>query len=192
MRALDEEISALNRNLELVREEILISQKLVRDGDVGKIELLRLQQREAELQGAVSNRRNKYFADSQAEMTKAEEQLASEEQILAERNEILNRTEIKASSDGVVRRIYFTTPGAKLRPGDVVLELVPTDSDLVIEAKLSPADMAKVRAGLPAYFKVDAYDYSIYGSFKTEVIYISPDALSEKAPTGNKFSIKYG
>lgn len=183
-RALDEEIEALERSLSLSREEIKISQKLAQNGDIGSVELLRLQQREAELLGAITNRRNKYFEDSQAEMTKAEEDLATQEQLLADRRSVLERTTLTASSDGFVRRINFTTPGAKLRAGDVVMELVPTDSQLVVEAKLKPADIGYVRMGLPARFKLDAFDYTVYGALASKVIYISPDALSEKTPSG--------
>ena len=81
--------------------------------------------------------------------------------------------------------MLFRSPGAKVRPGDVIMELLPTGSDLIVEAKLKPADIAFVREGLPAAVKLDAFDYSIYGALKGKVRYISPDALSEKTQNGD-------
>ncbi len=64
------------------------------------------------------------------------------------------------------------------------MELLPTDSALVVEAKLRPADIGFVRDGLPAAIKLDAFDYSIYGTLHGKVVYISPDALTEKTQNG--------
>ena len=144
-----------------------------------------LQKQVAEISGQITNRRNKYFQDAQAEMTKAEEDLATQAQILAERTATYERTEIAAPADGLVKSIQMTTPGAKVRPGDVVMELLPTDSALVVEAKLKPADIAFVRNDLPAAIKLDAFDYSVYGVLHGKVTYISPDALTEKTQAGD-------
>lgn len=184
-KALDQEIEALQASLRLVREELALNQPLLAAGDIGKGDVIRLQRQLAELQGTITNRRNKYFQDAQADMTKAEEDLATQEQILADRAAVLERIELKAPSDGLVRRIYLTTIGAKLKPGDVVMELVPTDS-LIVEVKLRPSDVAFVRPGLPASIKLDAYDYSIFGSLRGKVSYISPDALTEETRTGEQ------
>ncbi len=140
----------------------------------------------AELNGQITNRRNKYFQDAQAEMTKAEEDLATQSQVLAERTAVYERTEILAPADGLVKNIQVTTRGAKVRPGDVIMELLPTNSALIVEAKLKPADIAFVRKGLPAAIKLDAYDYAIYGVLQGEVVYVSPDALTEKTPQGDQ------
>jgi multidrug efflux pump subunit AcrA (membrane-fusion protein) len=182
--ALKAEIGALEESLRLVREELDLSQPLLATGDIGKAEIIRLQKQVAELTGQITNRRNKYFQDAQAEMTKVEEDLATQEQVLAERTATWERTEITAPADGLVKNIQMTTPGAKVRPGDVVMELLPTDSALVVEAKLKPADIAFVRKDLPAAIKLDAFDYSIYGVLHGKVVYISPDALTEKTQAG--------
>lgn len=183
-KALKAEIGALEDSLYLVREELNLSMPLLATGDIGKTEIIRLQRQLAELNGQITNRRNKYFQDAQAEMTKAEEDLATQEQILAERTATWERTEILAPADGLVKNIQMTTPGAKVRPGDVILELLPTDSALIIEVKLKPADIAYIRNGLPAAIKLDAFDYSIYGVLHGKVIYLSPDAFSEKTAAG--------
>ncbi len=182
--ALKSEIGALEETLRLVREELELARPLLASGDIGKAEVIRLQRQVAELTGQITNRRNKYFQDAQAEMTKAEEDLATQQQILAERTANYERTEITAPADGLVKNIQMTTPGARVRPGDVIMELLPTDSALVVEAKLKPADIAYVRAGLPAAIKLDAFDYTVYGVLHGKVVYVSPDALTERTATG--------
>lgn len=184
-KALNQEISALETGLRLVREELALNEPLLAAGDIGKSDVIRLQRQEAELMGVITNRRNKYFQDAQVDMTKAEEDLATQEQILADRTAVFERTDLRASSDGLVRRIHLTTPGAKVKPGDVVMELLPNDA-LIVEVKLRPADVAFVRTSLPATIKLDAYDYSIYGTLHGKVIYISPDALSEETRAGEQ------
>lgn len=184
-KALKAEIGALEESLRLIREELNLSLPLLATGDIGKTEIIRLQRQAAELNGQITNRRNKYFQDAQAEMTKVEEDLATQEQALAERTAIFERTEIVAPADGLVKNIQMTTPGAKVRPGDVVMELLPTGSALVVEAKLKPSDIAFIRKELPAAIKLDAFDYSIYGVLRGKVVYISPDALTEKTQSGD-------
>lgn len=183
-RALEEDVSALDRSLALIREQIAISRPLVAAGDIGRLELVSLQQREAELIGTRANRRNKYFADAQAEMTKAEEDLATAKQMLADRSETLARTSVVSPVDGVVKRLAVTTEGARVRPGDVLIEIVPTGGARLFEARLSPADVSYVQPGLPASLKLDAYDYSIYGSLETKLLYVSPDAMTERTAQG--------
>ena len=182
--ALKAEIAALEESLALVREELTLAEKLLATGDIGQAEVIRLKKQVADLNGQITNRRNKYFQDAKADMTKAEEDLATQQQALAERTFIYEHTEITAPADGLVKNIQITTPGAKVRPGEVIMELLPTGSELIVEAKLQPADIAWVRIGLPAAVKLDAFDYSIYGALKGEVRYISPDALSEKTANG--------
>lgn len=185
-RALKAEIGALEESLRIVREELNLSQPLLATGDISKTEVLRLQRQVAEIQGQITNRRNKYFQDAQAEMTKAEEDLATQEQLLAERTAVYERTVVLAPADGLVKNIQITTPGAKVRAGDVIMELLPTDSALVVEAKLKPTDIAFIRSDLPAAIKLDAFDYSVYGVLHGKVTYVSPDALSERTPAGEQ------
>jgi multidrug efflux pump subunit AcrA (membrane-fusion protein) len=183
-QALRAEIGALEESARLVREELDLNLPLLKSGDIGKIEFIRLQRQLSDLTGQISLRRNKYFQEGQAEMTKTEEELATQRQILAERSAVMERLEIRSPADGLVKRIQLTTPGAKVRPGDVVMELLPTDSGLIIEGKLQTSEIAFIRPGMPAAVKFDAYDYSIYGVFHGHVAYVSPDAITEETRQG--------
>ncbi len=185
-QALKMEIEALENILKLAREELELNKPLLASGDIGKTEVIRLERSVAELNGQISSRRNKYFQDAQTEMTKVEEDLGTQMQSLSERTTTVERTEILSPANGIVKKIQITTPGAKVRPGDVVMELLPTDSTLIIEAKLKPADLAFIKKGQSAAIKLDAYDYSIYGSLKGTVSYISPDSISEDSRQGEQ------
>jgi HlyD family type I secretion membrane fusion protein len=185
-QALNDEISALSESLKLAQDELDLNLPLLKNGDIGATEIIRLKRQIADLKGQISNKRNKYFQDSQAEMTKAEEELSTKEQELADRTITLERTVIVSQMDAIVKNIILTTQGARVRPGDVILELVPSGDQLIIEAKLSPSDISFIKQGQKAAVKLDAYDYSIYGIFHGKVKYISPDTLTEKTAQGDK------
>jgi multidrug efflux pump subunit AcrA (membrane-fusion protein) len=185
-QALNDEISALNESLELANQELALNMPLLETGDIGATEIIRLKAKVSELKGKISNVRNKYFQDSQTDMTKAEEELSTKLQEFADKKITLERTDIYAPIDSIVKNILITTKGARVRPGDVIMELVPFGDQLIVEAKLEPADISFIKKGQKAAVKLDAYDYTIYGIFDGEVIYISPDALKEKTSDGEK------
>lgn len=181
-----QDIAALNRMLRLVRQELTMNQPLLEYGDVSRSEVLRLQRAVAEIEGQIANRQNKYLQDLQAEYAKVEEELVTAEQTLKQRTAALADTELKAPTDGIVKNVRLTTIGAVLRPSDEVLQIVPTGEELIVEAKVSPADIAYVRVGQSASIKFDAYDSSIFGSADGRVSYISPDTLAEQKASGEQ------
>lgn len=185
-QAMNDEIAALNESLTLAQDELDLNLPLLKSGDIGATEIIRLKRQIADLKGQISNKRNKYFQDSQAEMTKAEEELSTKEQELTDRTITLERTVISSPMDAIVKNIIVTTQGARVRPGDIILELVPSGDQLIVEAKLSPSDISFIKQGQKAAVKLDAYDYSIYGIFHGNVQYISPDTLIEKTAEGEK------
>ncbi|MES2979827.1 MAG: HlyD family type I secretion periplasmic adaptor subunit [Pseudomonadota bacterium] len=178
--AVKDELDALEQSKVLIKAELDMNTPLVKSGDVSRAEVLKLQRQAAEIQGQITNRRNKYLQEIQTDLAKAQEDLAGVLQILAQRKEQLDSTEIHSPMDGVVRNVRLTTLGGVAKPGEEIMQIVPMSDDLVIEAKVRPADIAFVRTGLPATVKLDAYDYTIYGSLKGEVIYISADTLNEE------------
>ena len=182
--ALDAEIRIYKESLDLVQRELEMNLPLLVTGDVSQTEILKLRRQASELQGQMTNRRNKYFQDTQAELAKAEEDLAGANQILAQRRNQLEQTELFAPVDGVVKNVRITTKGGVVRPGEEVMQIVPLDDDLVVEAKLKPADIAFVKPGLMAQVKIDAYDYTIYGALNGTVTYISADTLEENLRQG--------
>jgi len=182
--ALDAELRIYQESLDLVQRELEMNLPLLGTGDVSQTEILKLRRQASELKGQMTNRRNKYFQDTQAELAKAEEDLAGANQILAQRKNQLEQTELFAPVDGVVKNVRITTKGGVVRSGEEVMQIVPLDDDLVVEAKLKPADVAFVKPGLSAQVKIDAYDYTIYGALNGTVTYISADTLEENLKQG--------
>ncbi len=178
--ALREEISALNASMALLKSELDMNMPLLASGDVSKAEVLKLQRQIVDLQGQITNRRNKYLQDTQSELVKAQEDLDGVLQVVTQRKEMLDFTEVRAPMDGVVRNVRLTTLGGVAKPGEEIMQIVPLDDDLIIEAKVRPADIAFVKPGLPAKVKLDAYDYTVYGALDGNVSYISADTITEE------------
>jgi adhesin transport system membrane fusion protein len=179
-----QDIAGLTRMLSLVRQELAMNQPLLEYGDVSRSEVLRLERSVADIEAQIANRQNKYLQDLQFEYAKAEEELVTAEQTLKQRKSALGYTELKAPTDGIIKNVRLTTIGGVFRPSDDVLHIVPTGEELIVEAKVSPADIAYVRLGQLASVKFDAYDSSIFGSAVGIVNYISPDSLTEQRPNG--------
>ena len=175
--AVRDEISALEKSMKLIKEELEMNMPLLKTGDVSRADILRLQRQVADIEGQITNRRNKYLQECQTDLGKAQEDLAGIMQIVAQRKEQLDFTEVRSPMDGIVRNVRLTTLGGVAKPGEEIMQIVPVDDDLIIEAKVKPADIAFVKPGLPATVKLDAYDYSIYGTLEGEVTYISADTL---------------
>lgn len=182
--AISSEISALESVKSLSQQELDLNLPLVRSGDVARAEVIRLQRGIADIQGQIVNRRSKYQQDLQAEFAKVEEELVAAQQILAQRLDALQATDLKSPTNGIVKNVRLTTVGAVLRPGDEVMQIVPTGDRLIVEAQVSPRDIAFVKVGQTASVKFDTYDSSIYGSGVGKVSYVSPDTLVEQRPDG--------
>ena len=183
-RALREELQALQASLQLSKEELEMNEPLLKTGDISRADVLRLQRQMADIQSQITNRRNKYFQDAQAEMTKVQEDLKTQTEALSDRIQLLEHTELQAPANGIVKNIKLNTEGGVLRAGDELMQILPTESALIVEAKLKPVDVAFIKVGLPVTVKLDAYDYAIFGSLRGEVSYISADTLSEDTRQG--------
>jgi membrane fusion protein, adhesin transport system len=180
----DEQIYQLKVSRRIAQEELDLNRPLAVSGDVSKAEILKLERAVNDIDIQIKNVENKYLQDASAEWNKAREDLNSQEQSLADRGQLLEQTDLLAPEAGIVKNIKVTTIGGVLRQGEEVLQILPTDSDLVVEVKIKPIDMAFMIKGLPARVKLDAYDYSIFGVMDGEINYISPDALSEETKQG--------
>lgn len=182
--AFKDDIKALEGILQLARTELGINSRLEQSGDVSNAEVLRLKRTVADIQAQIATKRNKYFQDAQAEMTKAQEDLSTQSEQLRDRTQVLEHTELLAPMDGIVNHIKINTIGGVVRPGETVLELLPSGDHLVIEAKVLPSEIAFVTVDQDASVKLDAYDSAIFGALKGKVTYISPDVLTEETRQG--------
>ncbi len=179
--ALKEEVAAIGQSLEFARQELAMNEKLLANGDIAQSDVLKLRRQVAELEASQVNRRNKYLQDAQQELAHAEDELAGTRQQMAARRSVVDSLLIRAPLGGVVKNVRVTTQGGVLRAGDELMQIVPNEDTLIVEAKIRPADIAFIAAGMPANVKIDAYDYTVYGTLDGEVTYISPDTLVEES-----------
>lgn len=178
-QAQQEELSAINQSQLLAQQELNSLLRLVKTGDASETEVLRARRQVNDLQAQRTNKRNAFRQEAQSEMAKTRAELDQTLQVLMQRSEAVASTFVKAPMDGIVKNVRFTTLGAVLKSGDELLQIVPSNDPLIVEAKVKPKDVGFLRIGLPANVKLDAYDYTRYGTLTGKVIYISADTLTE-------------
>ncbi|WP_297769615.1 HlyD family type I secretion periplasmic adaptor subunit [uncultured Roseovarius sp.] len=123
---------------------------------------------------------------TQAELERAEgysetlKELATLRQNLKASQDQLNRTVLRSPLRGVVNNLSVTTIGGVVRPGEEILEIIPLDEEMFVEARVEPRNIANIRRGQEATIKLTAYDYTIYGTLKGRVDFISADTFKDE------------
>ncbi|MDT4332585.1 HlyD family type I secretion periplasmic adaptor subunit [Methylomonas sp. MS20] len=188
----------LGRSYNMLQDEVKMSEPLVADGAMSQVELLRLQRAANDLRGelnsanlamprarsALDEARNKlseikarFRTEALKELneTKAELDRTSASAVALE--DRVSRTRVLSPVKGTVKRIKINTVGGVIQPGMDLLEIVPVEDQLLIEAKIRPADIAFLHPGQQAVVKLTAYDYSIYGGLDAVLEHISADSI---------------
>jgi len=178
--ALDETVDGLKRSLELARKELEMSEPLVAKGAISEVEVLRLRRQVNELQTSIDDRRNRFRADANEELNKQKAEFAALDETVVAIEDRVNRTLVRSPVRGVVKKINVTTIGAVVQPGASILEVVPLEDTLLIEAQVRPDDIAFIHPGQSATVKVSAYDYSIYGGLPGTVEHVSADSMLDE------------
>ena len=195
-------LTRLQANLKLAREEEKLKKPLALSGVVPKTDVIRLQREIADLsgqmgvanetvprieagireaEGQVSEQKLRYLQEAEAELgQRSAEQAIVEETIRAARDKV-SRTDIRAPVDGLVNALNVNTLGGVVRAGEVLAELVPLEDALRIEARIRPSDIAFVHPDQEALVKITAYDFSIFGGLEGVVEKISPDSAIDEA-----------
>lgn len=193
-------ISQLGRSLDLARQELAITQPLLQSGAAAKIESVRLQRQVADLEGQISNtrlaipraeaalgeaqrriqeRNITYRTDASAELNQRRAQYAAIAEKIAGEADRVTRTEVRAPVRGTVKEVKVNTVGGVIRPGQDLVEIVPLEDTLLVEARIRPADIAFLHPGQDATIKITAYDFSIYGGLKAKLEQISADSIKD-------------
>ncbi len=187
----------ISANVKLAREEESIKAPLAKRGIVPKTDVIRLKREIADLDGqlksageafprleaaireaeALANEQTlKFRQDAQADLSQRTAELAVvAESIKAARDRVV-RADVRSPVDGVVNTLNVNTVGGVVRAGETLVEIVPVEETLLIEAKVRPSDIAFVRPDQPALVKITAYDFSIYGGLDGVVEKISADS----------------
>lgn len=180
-------LAALQEELAITRQQLALIQPLVDRRAVSEIESLKLQQGIASLRGKITEVSNAYMQDAYTELTAKKAELSMLEQSLLQREDQLRRTEIVSPVKGMVNNILVTTRGGVIQPGEAIMEVLPVEEQLLIEAKVKPQDVAFLAPGMPASVKITAYDYTIYGDLEGAVEQISADTIEEDTVRGKEY-----
>lgn len=183
-QALQDELASLTEALHLAQEELRMNESLLKSGDISKSDLIRLQRQTLDINSQIINRKNRFTQDAQAELARLEAEYETQSRSQVERDVNLAHSEIRSPVDGIVNTVHSYTIGSVIREGEQVMQILPTDGEIVVEAKLAPADVSQVHVGQEAWVKLDAFDYTVYGELKGKVSFISSDAITENSMRG--------
>ncbi|MGM0537271.1 MAG: HlyD family type I secretion periplasmic adaptor subunit [Pseudomonadota bacterium] len=184
--SLREAEQSINEEMRLARRQLDLVEPLVQERAVSEMEQLKLSQSIASLAGRLAEIRNTYVQEAYTELSEKQAELVSLEQSLLQHRDQLRRTEITSPVNGRVNNVMVTTRGGVVKPGEPIMEVSPVEDQLLIEAKVSPRDVAFIAPGMPASVKITAYDYTIYGDLDGEVEQISQDTIEEETPRGKE------
>ncbi|AUX61383.1 HlyD family type I secretion periplasmic adaptor subunit [Simonsiella muelleri] len=179
-RSVVDAVVGLHQNKATLDKEIAITAPMVKQGVMSEVELLRMQRESSQLALQISEKQNQYAAEANNELVKTEAELAQARENMAMRADPVERSEIRAPLRGIVKNIQINTVGGVVQAGQDILEIVPLDDKLLVEAYIRPQDVAFMRPGLEAVVKLSAYDFAIYGGLHGKVTLISPDTLSNQ------------
>lgn len=177
---LEESLAGLKQALTLVEQELKMTEPLVAKGAASEVEVLRLKRQATDLRNQMNDVRNQYLVKSREELAKANTDIETQSQIVKGKSDTLSRTVFKSPVRGIVKEIDVMTLGGVVSQNGKLMTIVPLDEQLVVEARISPRDIAFIRPEQEALVKVTAYDYSIYGGLKGKVTVISPDTLRDE------------
>ncbi|MGR1217188.1 HlyD family type I secretion periplasmic adaptor subunit [Metapseudomonas otitidis] len=193
-------------SLELLRQEIAISEPLVAEGAISKVEVLRLKRSEVEVRGQleatnlaipraesaikeveqkVAETRSRFRSEALTQLNEARTDLNKAEATGKALEDRVNRTLVTSPVRGIVKQLLVNTIGGVIQPGSDLVEIVPLDDTLLVEARIRPQDIAFLHPGQKAMVKFTAYDYTIYGGLQADLEQIGADTITDE--DGNSF-----
>ncbi len=187
-RSLNEELDMLNKSFEIADKEWKMTQALEQSGDVSQLEVLRAKKQRLDLERKIVETKNQYYEKASHEIEKLEGELSKSLHKLKGQKNILEYTDIRSPVSGVVKELKVTTVGGVLRASDQLMEISPSQGGVILEAKINPVDIGRIKIGMPVVIKLDAFDYTIFGGLKGAVTYISSDTLLDQDPTGRQIT----
>lgn len=191
----------------LADQELKIVRKLADKGIEPRVELIRAQQREAtargemqraeiavsraeleaqEADGEVERVRTTFAAKAAEDLNTARAEYASLKGELPALEDKVARTDVRAPVAGVVNRVLVSTLGGVVSPGETIVEIVPSEDTLLVEARIKPADIGFLSIGQEAKVSITAFDSTVYGSLDGAIETISPDAIEDEK-TGDRY-----
>lgn len=198
-------------NLKLLGEQIATIEPLVRQGAAAGMEVISLRREEtgmraqlstvehgivtaqsalAEADQRIGEKNAVFLTEAREELTRKRTQLAALEGGINAKADQLSRTVVVAPMRGIVKTLAITTLGGVAAPGRTIVELVPLEDNLLVEARVSPSEIAWIRPGQPANVRITAFDYAVFGTLEGEVISVSPDSVTDERKDQTYYRIK--
>ena len=180
-------LKGLEEGIQLIDRELKMTAPLVAQGAASDVEVLRLKRQKNEMQIKATDMKNQYYVRAREERAKANGEIEAQRSVTLGRADSLTRLTFNAPMRGIVKNIEVSTVGGVVPPNGKLMTIVPLDEQLLVEARISPRDVAFIHPGQDAQVKVTAYDYSIYGGLKGKVIMISPDTIQDEVRRENYY-----
>ena len=173
-------LETLQNAADLKQREADILRPMVARNAVAEIDLVKVEQAVVDAVGKVTSAESKFESTRSQEYSETLVQLRKVEQQMRVREDQLSRTDVRSPVKGIVNKVLATTIGGVLRPGDPLVEILPMGEDLRIEGRVDPRDIGFVYVGMPASIKLTAFDFSIYGMLKGEIVHVGADTVIDE------------
>lgn len=198
LREAQSRLVQLKDNFSLISREVELNRPLVKKGLVSQVEFLQLQRQANNIEGEmkslklsiprllsiieeqkdnIKELKLNFYNTAKEEFNKARAEMSRIERINIAREDKVNRTFVRSPVDGTIKQLLINTVGGVVRPGMDIIEIVPTQDNLLVEAKIRPADIAFLYPGQRAIVKFSAYDFAIYGSLEGTLTHISAGTI---------------
>ena len=178
-RSLDETIGLIRQSRDLAVRELELNEGLSAVGAASTVEVIRLQRQVAELELKEAEARSQYVVAAREELAKANAEIEALASVVRGRADTLKRLTLTSPVRGIVKNIEVSTINGVIPPNGRLMDIVPLDDQLLIEARISPRDIAFIHPGQRANVKITAYDYAIYGMLEGKVTSISADTIRD-------------
>lgn len=176
------ELNQLKISLDLAQKELDMTRPLLKNGAVSPVEVIRLDRTVNDIKGSI----DKFKSDELDRLNRARGDLSALMEANKADKDRLTRTTVRSPMYGIIKQIKTTTIGGVVQPGSNLVEVVPLDDTLLIEAKIRPSDIGFIHSGQKAMVKLTAYDFSIYGGLEGKVEQISADTILDDTDKKNE------
>lgn len=173
-------LETLRETARLRRKEVDMLRPMTERLAVPEIELVRAEQAAVDSEGRVLAVKNEFEANRSQEYAEILVRLRQTEEKIRAKKDQLRRTDVVSPVRGIVNKVSATTIGGVVRPGDPLIEILPLDETLRVEGRVDPRDIGFVFVGMPAVIKLTAFDFSIFGTLKGELVHVGADTVVDE------------
>lgn len=178
-KALNDSISMLQKNYQYAENELKMISPLVKEGILSKLEAMRLKDKLVTIQGQIHEKVNQYQSNAHNELLGVESEFRSIDAILKNTKDQIARTTIRSPMTGYVKKVFITTIGEVIQPGNKIIEIVPKEDNLITVVRVKPKDIRYVKVGQKAVVIISGYDFSKYGGLAAKVVNVGADSINE-------------